>query len=722
MNYTDVFGAQTVPPSEESYIFHNLSGADNQLYWPEQYSGAGYLLADITELTGAGVVAVRLPAADAVSVGESFLLRNRCLDDIQVNDASGAPAALLPAGQTLFFYVVDNTTPEGQWQIFTFGAGTSAADAVALAGDGLSVATGRLRVSSEYRAINSDYPIVPEDRGQILDVVTGTVTVTTPDATTAGDGFYCFIRNSSAGNLTLEGRDTQTVNGALSVPFAPGDSVILMSTGTNWVTVGYGRSVSGQFSEVIVNAAAGDVTLSSSDVAGRMIRVAGTATTNITVTLPAIDNIYFVVVEAGMGAYNVTFTTGSGATTILTASQRTVLTSDGTNVLAAVTTTVTSSLALVDGSAAAPSISFSLDTNTGIYRKTNDTIGFTTGGTERMALSPTGLTLQTALAVAQGGTGATTAVNALANLGATTNTRNIIAGNGLTGGGDLTADRTLTLGTPSTLTTATANAVTATSHTHAITFPVASDTVSGIIELATDAEVQAGVDAVRAVTPAGLASCTATETRTGVVELATKAEAVVGTDTTRAVTAAGVAAAILSAFPVGSVYITASNINPATFLGGTWSQIAQGRTLIGVGTLSDDTYAAGATGGAARVTLTTAEMPSHNHGGATGTQSADHTHSFSGSTSTIGNHHHTIDDSNSEGSSYGLWAYGNRGGANNNPGLNRTNDAGSHNHTVSGTTGSNSASHTHSVSFQGGGGAHENRMPYLAVYFWQRTA
>lgn len=392
MNYTDVFGAQTVPPSEESYIFHNLSGADNQLYWPEQYSGAGYLLADITELVGTGAVAVRLPAADAVSVGESFLLRNRCLDDIQVNDASGAPAALLPAGQTLFFYVVDNTTPAGQWQIFTFGAGTSAADAVALAGDGLSVAAGRLRVSSEYRAINFDYPIVPENRGQILDVVTGTVTVTTPDATTAGDGFYCFIRNSSAGNLTLEGRDTQTVNGALSVTFAPGDSVILMSTGTNWVTVGYGRSVSGQFSEVIVNAAAGDVALSSSDVAGRMIRVAGTATTSITVTLPAIDNIYFVVVEAGMGVHGANFTAGGGgAVTVLTANQRTVLTSDGTNVLAAVTTTVTSSLALVDGSAAAPSISFSLDSDTGFYRSGPGAISFTSNGEKKLKFGPTGL-------------------------------------------------------------------------------------------------------------------------------------------------------------------------------------------------------------------------------------------------------------------------------------------------------------------------------------------
>lgn len=46
--------------------------------------------------------------------------------------------------------------------------------------------------------------------------------------------------------------------------------------------------------------------------------------------------------------------------------------------------------------------------------------------------------------------------------------RNITAGNGLTGGGDLSADRTLTMGTPGSLTSATTNSVTSTSHTHAI--------------------------------------------------------------------------------------------------------------------------------------------------------------------------------------------------------------------------------------------------------------
>ena len=47
-------------------------------------------------------------------------------------------------------------------------------------------------------------------------------------------------------------------------------------------------------------------------------------------------------------------------------------------------------------------------------------------------------------------------------------TVNFTAGNGITGGGTLAANRTFTLGTPSTLDGASTNAVTATSHSHAI--------------------------------------------------------------------------------------------------------------------------------------------------------------------------------------------------------------------------------------------------------------
>lgn len=45
---------------------------------------------------------------------------------------------------------------------------------------------------------------------------------------------------------------------------------------------------------------------------------------------------------------------------------------------------------------------------------------------------------------------------------------NMIAGDGITGGGTIDASRTLTLGTPSTISATSTNAVTATSHTHAL--------------------------------------------------------------------------------------------------------------------------------------------------------------------------------------------------------------------------------------------------------------
>lgn len=40
-------------------------------------------------------------------------------------------------------------------------------------------------------------------------------------------------------------------------------------------------------------------------------------------------------------------------------------------------------------------------------------------------------------------------------------------------------------------------------------------------------------------------------------------------------------------YPVDSVYITYNNVNPGTFLGGTWERFGQGRTLVGEGTGND---------------------------------------------------------------------------------------------------------------------------------------
>lgn len=74
-----------------------------------------------------------------------------------------------------------------------------------------------------------------------------------------------------------------------------------------------------------------------------------------------------------------------------------------------------------------------------------------------------------------------------------------------------------------------------------------------------------------------------------------------------------------SAFPVGAVYITYNNNNPGNFLGGTWVQFGQGRTLVGEGTGNDGstsmsfTPSSNQNGGEYKHQISVNEMPTHRH-------------------------------------------------------------------------------------------------------------
>lgn len=59
-------------------------------------------------------------------------------------------------------------------------------------------------------------------------------------------------------------------------------------------------------------------------------------------------------------------------------------------------------------------------------------------------------------------------------------------------------------------------------------------------------------------------------------------------------------------FPVGSIYLSVVNTNPSTWFGGTWEQIAKGRTLVGVDTSDTDFNEVQKTGGSKY-------LQKHNH-------------------------------------------------------------------------------------------------------------
>jgi hypothetical protein len=71
--------------------------------------------------------------------------------------------------------------------------------------------------------------------------------------------------------------------------------------------------------------------------------------------------------------------------------------------------------------------------------------------------------------------------------------------------------------------------------------------------------------------------------------------------------------ALNSFFPIGMIYMSVENVNPATFIGGTWTVWGKGRVPVGVDTIQAEFDTVEKTGGAKTHTLSKTEMPSHYH-------------------------------------------------------------------------------------------------------------
>jgi hypothetical protein len=151
-----------------------------------------------------------------------------------------------------------------------------------------------------------------------------------------------------------------------------------------------------------------------------------------------------------------------------------------------------------------------------------------------------------------------------------------------------------------------------------------------------------------------------------------------------AITAAGFSSEGAPAFefPVGYVWISTVNTNPATPLGyGTWAALGAGRMPVFYDANDSDFNASKKTGGAKTHTLTSAEMPSHTH----------------------------IQDAHAHGQQYR-----NTGTA----GTAGTQGASTANNATVGTTASVAATNQAT----GGGGAHNNMPPFITLFGFERTA
>lgn len=240
-------------------------------------------------------------------------------------------------------------------------------------------------------------------------------------------------------------------------------------------------------------------------------------------------------------------------------------------------------------------------------------------------------------------------------------------------------------------------------------YPPATETVKGVMELATAEEVIDGIIATKAVTPSGLQGKTATTARKGIVRIATPQEVIDATSSDTALPPSSFqsikSALFQSLYPIGEILVTRRSGVPSSWLGfGSWQRYAEGKTLVGLNASDPDFSVVDLTGGAKRHFLNVNEMPNHGH-----TIDPPLT-----STSANGQHYHTYDVIFESGGNSNTQSMIKTTNSDELRTKADTSPAGQHAHLVdiapfnSGNEGDNLS--------------HNNLQPYTTVNMWVRTA
>ena len=367
--YTQVFGGTTIYPSDVSYLALALN-ADTTLEWPLESSTSNNPAASIIDITPTGSYSIFMPSADQTGTGQTILFNNLGPQSVTIKSSTGVTLASIAQGEQWQIYLIDNTTPSGLWRVFRYGAATAQAQASALAGFGLAATGSTLSQSTPVTLFNTNYTAGANDRAKAYVWSGGLGTFTMPSAVTVGNDWFVSLRNEGSGNCVVTPQGLETVNSAASLTLAPGDSVTLITDGANWFTLGLGQNAVFAFDYTSINLAgeSGDYTLTGSELNHIAYQFTGALAGNVEVVVPKTTQQYWVYNNTTGGSYTLRVKTNTQTPGVLVArGSRAILYCDGSEVVDA-----------------------------------------ETGG------------LSTPISIADGGTGATTAGNALINLGGTT--------------------------------------------------------------------------------------------------------------------------------------------------------------------------------------------------------------------------------------------------------------------------------------------------------------
>ena len=392
MSYTDVFGGETIFPSQLSYLLITTA-VDIELQWPREQQIEGQnVVADFTEVDAtAGSLNISMPDARNTSTGNKITISNVGSNDFDLVDNTGGSIITVEQGKQWVVVLTDNSTQAGTWSSFQLGATVSNAQAAALAGAGIKAISNTLnqKIDSDIEAA-TPFTVVDGDRAKCLIWTGGAGQADLPDPGVVMDDWFFMIRNSGTGTLTIVPPSGQ-IDGSTDITIEPSGSTFIFTDGTDFFTIGLTQSSVIGFDYVSIPVpGSGDFVLSGANLDRISYRFTGALTGNRRIVVPNTTQQYWCDNQ----------TTGAFALTISTPAQATPP-------------------ELEQGETAI------------FYSNAVDVIN---------AVNATTISLP--LSVVQGGTGANNPTDARNNLEAAHDEIDLIAGDGLVGGGTLQADRT----------------------------------------------------------------------------------------------------------------------------------------------------------------------------------------------------------------------------------------------------------------------------------------
>ena len=347
--YTNIFGGSNISPAEISYAEVSLT-ANTTFDWALETAPSSNLIAGIMDVTAtAGPWIMTLPSALEASTGQAILINNVGSQTFIIQSADGTQVAAPVSGSVWQLYLTDNTTVGGTWQAFLYGAQVSTANAASLAGTGLIAIGTLLSLAMPVTFFGTNYTAGVADRAKTLIWNGGAGVITMTTAGTLGDNWFFQLRNEGTGALVVDPPGSQTINGLSTLNFQPGDSAIIFTDGNNFYTIGYGQAPVFAFDYTSINVAgSGNYVLSGSELNRIAYNFTGVLTGNRTIIVPQTVQQYWVANNT-TGPYTLTVKTAIASGYTVNQGSRVILYSDGTNVVAADTGGVSVPISVSDG-------------------------------------------------------------------------------------------------------------------------------------------------------------------------------------------------------------------------------------------------------------------------------------------------------------------------------------------------------------------------------------